>query len=45
MENIASFPIILIPFFGVPITGASSVMAIDSLLKKSKSFSQPVAEN
>ncbi|MEM8780362.1 MAG: hypothetical protein AAGF26_16130 [Cyanobacteria bacterium P01_G01_bin.49] len=45
MENIASFPIILIPFFGVPITGASSVMAIDSLLKTSKSFSQPVAEN
>ena len=45
MENIASFPIILIPFFGVPITGASSVMAIDSLLKRSKSFSQPVAEN
>ena len=39
MENIASFPIILIPFFGVPITGASSVMAIDSLLKRSKSFS------
>ncbi|MDJ0571056.1 MAG: hypothetical protein QNJ53_18680 [Pleurocapsa sp. MO_192.B19] len=24
MENIATFPIILIPFFGVPITGASS---------------------
>lgn len=39
MENIASFPIILIPFFGVPITGASSVMAIDSLLKRNKSFS------
>ncbi|GAB4550673.1 MAG: hypothetical protein Tsb0014_45170 [Pleurocapsa sp.] len=45
MENIASFPIILIPFFGVPITGASSVMAIDSLMKKSKSFSHSLAEN
>lgn len=45
IENIASFPIILIPFFGVPITGASSVMAIDSLLKTSKSLSQPLVEN
>ena len=32
MENIAAFPIVLIPLFGVPLTGASSVMAIDSLV-------------
>ncbi|WP_019507258.1 hypothetical protein [Pleurocapsa sp. PCC 7319] len=36
IENIATFPIILIPFFGVPITGAGSVMAIDSLLRRSQ---------
>lgn len=33
MENIATFPIVLIPLFGVPLTGASSVMALDTLLK------------
>lgn len=33
MENIATFPIALIPLFGVPLTGASSVMAIDALLR------------
>lgn len=33
MENIATFPIVLIPLFGVPLTGASSVIAIDTLLK------------
>ncbi len=32
MENIAAFPIVLIPLFGVPLTGASSIMAIDALL-------------
>lgn len=36
IENIAIFPIILIPFFGVPITGAGSLMAIDSLLRRSQ---------
>ncbi|WP_421657001.1 hypothetical protein [Leptothermofonsia sp. ETS-13] len=34
METIATFPIVLIPLFGVPVTGASSVMAIDTLLRK-----------
>jgi hypothetical protein len=33
METIATFPIVLIPLFGVPITGASSVIAIDTLLR------------
>ncbi|ABW28126.1 hypothetical protein [Acaryochloris marina] len=33
MENIATFPIVLIPLFGVPVTGASSIVAIDTLLK------------
>lgn len=33
MENIVEFPIVLIPLFGVPLTGASSIMAIDVLLK------------
>lgn len=45
MENIATFPIVLIPFFGVPITGAGSVMAIDSLLKNNRPFSQIVAKS
>lgn len=34
MSTIATFPIVLIPLVGVPITGASSVMAIDVLLKQ-----------
>ncbi|EKV01203.1 hypothetical protein Lepto7375DRAFT_3349 [Leptolyngbya sp. PCC 7375] len=34
MENIATFPIVLIPLFGVPLTGASSIMAIDALLRQ-----------
>ncbi|MEO0378296.1 MAG: hypothetical protein AAF329_27610 [Cyanobacteria bacterium P01_A01_bin.17] len=34
MENIATFPVVLIPLFGVPLTGASSVMAIDTLLRQ-----------
>ena len=33
MENIATFPIVLIPLFGVPLTGASSIIAIDSIIK------------
>lgn len=32
METITTFPIVLIPLYGVPISGASSVMAIDALL-------------
>ncbi len=40
MDTIVTFPLVLIPFFGVPITGATSVMAIDSLLKRSKYFPQ-----
>lgn len=36
MENIATFPIVLIPLFGVPLTGASSVMAIDALLQRAR---------
>lgn len=38
MENIATFPIVLIPLFGVPLTGASSVVAIDALLKHRRRF-------
>ena len=34
MENIAPFPIVLIPLFGVSLTGASSIMAIDALIKQ-----------
>ena len=34
MENIATFPIALIPLFGVPLTGAISVMAIDALVRQ-----------
>lgn len=33
METIATFPLVLIPLFGVPISGASSIMALDSLMK------------
>lgn len=34
MENLATFPIVLIPLVGVPLTGASSIMAIDVLLRQ-----------
>lgn len=34
MENIATFPLVLIPLYGVCITGALSWMALDTLLKK-----------
>ncbi len=33
MENIATFPIVMIPLFGVPLTGASSIMAINTLIE------------
>lgn len=32
METITTFPIVLIPLFGVPISGVSSIVAIDALL-------------
>ena len=34
MENIATFPLVLIPLYGVCITGALSWMALDALLKR-----------
>ncbi|MDJ0596206.1 MAG: hypothetical protein QNJ72_40550 [Pleurocapsa sp. MO_226.B13] len=34
MENIATFPLVLIPLYGVCITGALSWMAIDTLLRR-----------
>lgn len=33
MDNIAAFPIVLIPAFGVCVTGALSIMALDILLR------------
>jgi hypothetical protein len=34
MENIATYPIVLIPLYGVPVTGALSIMTLDRMLKK-----------
>ncbi|MEM7759394.1 MAG: hypothetical protein AAF298_14895 [Cyanobacteria bacterium P01_A01_bin.40] len=34
MENIATFPLVLIPLYGVCITGALSWMALDTLLRR-----------
>ncbi len=34
MENIATNPIVLIPLFGVPITGALHLMTLDTLFRK-----------
>lgn len=34
MDNIATFPIVLIPVFGVCVTGALSIMTLDILLRK-----------
>lgn len=34
MDNIAAFPIVLIPVFGVCVTGALSIMTLDILLRK-----------
>ena len=39
MENIATFPIVLVPLFGVPLTGATSVMAIDMLTRVQQKMS------
>lgn len=33
MANITTFPIVLIPLYGVPITGAISIMTLDRLIK------------
>lgn len=35
MENIATFPTVMIPLFGVCVTGALSIMTLDRLLKGS----------
>lgn len=45
METIATFPIVLIPLFGVPISGASSVMVIDSLLRGRDAVQDSLASN
>jgi hypothetical protein len=34
MANITTFPIVLIPLYGVPVTGALSIMALDRLLRR-----------
>ena len=34
MENIATFPLVLIPLYGVCVTGALSWMALDTLLRR-----------
>lgn len=36
MENIATFPIVLIPLYGVCVTGAVSIMTLDVLLRRRK---------
>jgi len=36
MENIRAFPVVLIPLYGVCVTGALSVMALDSILRKQR---------
>ncbi len=37
MENIATFPTVLIPLYGVCVTGALSIMTLDRLLRKRSS--------
>lgn len=34
MANITTFPIVLIPLYGVPVTGALSIMTLDRLLRR-----------
>ena len=49
MENIAGHPIVLIPLFGVPVTGAFHIMTLHRLLRKQASeqrrsaFEKPAA--
>ncbi|WP_289500113.1 hypothetical protein [Gloeocapsopsis sp. IPPAS B-1203] len=38
MENIATFPTVMIPLFGVCITGALSIMTLDRLIGKRRSL-------
>jgi hypothetical protein len=40
MENIRTFPILLIPLYGVCITGALHIMTLDILLRRSKAIKQ-----
>ncbi len=42
MENIRTFPIVLIPLFGVCITGALHIMTLDILFRRSKAIQQSV---
>lgn len=43
MDNISTFPIVLIPVFGVCVTGALSLMTLDILLRKRSAVRQTVA--
>lgn len=36
MQNIRTFPVVLIPMYGVCVTGALSVMALDSIVRKQR---------
>jgi hypothetical protein len=38
METIATFPVALIPLFGVGISGASHIMALDVLVRQTRKF-------
>ncbi len=38
IENLASFPIVLIPIYGVCVSGALSIMTLDILINKTKEF-------
>lgn len=41
MENIATFPTVLIPLYGVCVTGALSIMTLDRLLRRRSPVSKP----
>lgn len=41
MENIATFPTVLIPLYGVCVTGALSIMTLDRLIRRRSSASKP----
>ena len=43
MDNIATFPIVLIPVFGVCVTGALSIMTLDILLRRRSAARQTSA--
>ncbi|PPS41545.1 hypothetical protein [Chroococcidiopsis sp. TS-821] len=44
MENIATFPTVMIPLFGVCVTGALSIMTLDRLLKGS-AYTEAIGNN